>query len=181
MSKRTQSESPSAGPPPRTLIDGYNLIHALGIGGRIQGPAGLQRARAALLQALAELLPGEEAALTVVVFDAGRPPPGLPRSVVEHGISVRFAAGHEDADALLEELIARHSAPRKLTVVSSDHRLQRAARRRKARAIGSEAWYDEQERKRHERGRTATTLPAQQDEPPAEDTEYWLRQFERRE
>ena len=32
----------------------------------------------------------------------------------------------------IEELIRKESAPRRLTVVSSDHRVQRAARRRKA-------------------------------------------------
>jgi predicted RNA-binding protein with PIN domain len=177
MSKRDRSPPTDAGPPPLTLIDGYNLIHAVGVGGRIAGRGGLERARAALISALAELLPGEEAARTVVVFDAERPPPGLPRTLVAQGITVHFAADHEDADALLEELIARHSAPRSLTVVSSDHRLQRAARRRKARAVDSEAWYDEQLRKRQERGRVLVTPAKRPEEPPADETEYWLRQF----
>ena len=177
MSKRDRSPPTDAGPPPLTLIDGYNLIHAVGVGGRIAGRGGLERARAALLSALAELLPGEEAARTVVVFDAENPPPGLPRTLVAQGITVHFAADHEDADALLEELIARHSAPRSLTVVSSDHRLQRAARRRKARAVDSEAWYDEQLRKRQERGRVLVTPAKRPEESPADETEYWLRQF----
>src|SRR5436305_1022495 len=106
--------SPDAKPPALTLIDGYNLIHAVGIGGRVAVRGDLERTRAALIRLLAESLPADEAARTVVVFDAARPPPGLPRTVEAQGITIHFAADHEDADALLEELIARHTAPRQL-------------------------------------------------------------------
>ena len=41
----------------------------------------------------------------------------------------------------MEEYIDLHTAPRNLTVVSSDHRVQRAAKRRRAQAVDSNLWY----------------------------------------
>ena len=82
-------------------------------------------------------------ATATVVFDARQAPPGLPRELSHRGITVRFAAGYESADELIEQLIQRDSAPRRLVVVSSDHRLHRAARRRKAQAIDSDQWYEQ--------------------------------------
>ena len=68
---------------------------------------------------------------TTIVFDAKQAPPGLPHQLDHGGITVIFARGYDDADELIEELIASNSTPRRLTVVSSDHRIQRAARRRR--------------------------------------------------
>jgi hypothetical protein len=90
---------------------------------------------------------------------------------------VLFAVDYDDADALLEELIARHSAPRKLTVVSSDRRLQRAARRRKARVMDSQAWYEELLRMVRARNRAPVAPLELPDNQGAQETEYWLRQF----
>lgn len=123
------------------LIDGYNLLHATGIFGRGPAPGSLQRSRQALLNFLAASLPPEEVARTVVVFDAAAAPPGLPRTMQHGGMTVRYAERDREADDLIEELIKADSAPRKLTVVSSDHRLQRAARRRRATAVDSDVWY----------------------------------------
>ena len=160
------------------LIDGYNLLNSVGIAGKGIGPGGLQRSRLALLNFLAESLGLEETPHTTVVFDAKNPPPGLPRVVEHRGLKVRFASGHEDADSLIEELIRADSAPRRLTVVSSDHRLQRAARRRKAHAVDSDVWYAETARRRRQRRESTAGVPAR---PPVplleEDVNYWIRQF----
>ena len=162
------------------IIDGYNLLYAAGIVGAKTGPGGLERSRAALLGFLAELLDPREAARTTVVFDAKNPPPGLPRSVEYRGMTVCFASAYEDADSLIEELVRADSAPRRLTVVSSDHRLQRAARRRGAQAVDSDVWYDQACRQRYQRQHGP--VPAQGSARPTvplleEDVEYWIRQF----
>ncbi len=160
------------------LIDGYNLLHATGIVGRGSGPGGLERSRLALLNFLAHALDPADLPHTTVVFDAHDAPSGLPRVVQHRGIAVRYAAGYESADALIEELIRAESAPRRLVVVSSDREIQRAARRRRAKAVASDAWYAELLRARRERNEAATE-PS--DQPPvpllAEDVEYWIRQF----
>ena len=131
------------------LVDGYNLIYAANIVGPGIGPRGLERARQALLNTLAAALPEAERARTVIVFDAAAAPPGLPRQLTHQGMLVRFAAGYESADELLEELIVADSAPKRLTVVSSDHRVQRAARKRRAKAIDSDVWFAEVQRQRN--------------------------------
>lgn len=122
------------------LIDGYNLLHVTGLFGR--GPsASFEASRNALLGFLAAAIEPEERNATTIVFDATHAPPGLPNLYTVAGICVHFARGYESADALLEELIAAHHTPRKLTVVSSDNRVQRAAKKRKAIAVESHAWY----------------------------------------
>jgi len=159
------------------LIDGYNLLNATGIMGGA-GPGSLERSRLALLNFLAESLEPKDAARTTVVFDAHDPPWGLPRMVKHRGLTVRFSSQYDEADTQIEELILRDSSPRSLTVVSSDHRIQRAARRRKARAVDSDVWYNEVLRDRHHRREAASDEVARPAVPLlAEDVEYWIRQF----
>ncbi len=158
------------------LIDGYNLVYCAWIPGRGFGIGQLERSRLGLLRFLVESLEPEELAQTTVVFDARGAPPRLPWSFLYHGLTVRFAAGHESADALLEELIEAEAAPRELTVVSSDHRVQRAARRRRARAVDSEAWHAEIVRRRAPPPPTPPP-PKPPDPLPAEDVANWLEQF----
>jgi uncharacterized protein len=160
------------------LIDGYNLLHATGITGRSGGPGGLERSRLALLNFLAASLEPGDLPHTTVVFDAHEAPSGLPRVVQHQGLTVRFAARYESADELIEELIRGDSAPRRLVVVSSDHRIQRAAKRRKAKAIDSDVWYAELVRARRERQESLSDVPARPAVPLLEeDVNYWLRQF----
>lgn len=161
------------------VIDGYNLLHASGILGGGRGPGSLERSRAALLNFLVESLEPEELARTTVVFDAQQGPSGLPRTIQHRGLTVRFAERGSDADALIEQLIAADASPRKLVVVSSDHRLHRAARRRKATAVDSDRWHAEIVRRRAERGRRADAdAPQKPGEPQTEgEVTFWLRQF----
>lgn len=159
------------------LIDGYNLLHASGILGRGVGPGSLERSRSALLNFLAESLDESELPRTVVVFDARSAPPGLPRVVVHRGMTVRFAEPGSDADDVIEQLIKADTAPRRLTVVSSDHRLHRAARRRKARPVDSDEWYAEVLRKRIAGVRRKSPGLKPTDLPGDGEVRFWLRQF----
>jgi predicted RNA-binding protein with PIN domain len=160
------------------IIDGYNLLNATGIMGGGIGPGGLERSRLALLNFLAESLDAPDISRTTVVFDAHDPPWGLPRKVKHRGLTVRFSSQYDEADTQIEELILRDSSPRKLTVVSSDHRIQRAARRRKARAVDSDVWYNEVIRDRQQRQQAADDVVPRPAVPLlAEDVEYWIRQF----
>jgi len=58
------------------------------------------------------------------------------------GMTIIYAVEHEDADSMIEEIIRKHSNPKQLLVVSSDHRLHKAALRRKSNPIDSDVWYD---------------------------------------
>jgi predicted RNA-binding protein with PIN domain len=124
----------------KLLIDGYNLLQAAGQFGSAAGVGTLESARLALLDFLVDSLSPADAKRTVVVFDAAAAPLGRP-SVLEHdGLTVRFSRRQGSADDLIEELLETVEDPRHLTVVSSDHRVQRAARRRRAIPVDSESW-----------------------------------------
>lgn len=125
------------------LIDGYNLLHNTDVFGRGALAGTLQGAREALLELLATTLTERQRQGTTIVFDAAGAPPGLPDAYEHSAMQVRYARDFPDADALLEELIEIERAPRGLTVVSSDHRVQRAARRRGAAWIDSDVWIRE--------------------------------------
>lgn len=118
----------------RYLIDGYNLLHAMGVLlGRV-GPHRLESARLNLLDRI-RALHGDDAGAVTVVFDAANAPPGVRPEQDHQGIRVLFAL-REEADDLIETLIRHDSAPRRLAVVSDDRRLKEAARRRGCPALG---------------------------------------------
>ena len=160
------------------LIDGYNLLYVSGFLGRRRGPGTLARARAALLNYLAATLTPEQLPRTTVVFDSRQTPWGGAAVTLHRGIQVRYAVGFAEADDLIEQLIQQDSAPRRLTIVSSDHRLQRAARRRRAMAVDSEDWLESVRRRA-----AASRDDAMGDEPPRDrvlsetEIEAWLEHF----
>jgi predicted RNA-binding protein with PIN domain len=130
------------------LIDGYNLLHVMGVLRDRLGGKGLANARQRLL-ALVHGAHKEGSLRVTVVFDAAHPPRGLPAEQNFKGIDVQFAVGRDQADDLIEELIAQAASPKQLTVVSDDHRLQRAAKRRRCLSLGCDAylrWMDRQYR-----------------------------------
>ncbi|MEQ8208545.1 MAG: NYN domain-containing protein [Lacipirellulaceae bacterium] len=161
------------------IIDGYNLLHQAGIFGRGRGGSSLQRSREALLRFLAASIEPAELLRTTIVFDAAEAPPGLPRTLTHEGMTVRYASEYEDADALIEELIAAHHSPRSLTVVSSDHRLQRAARRRRANFIDSDHWYAGLVRDRQQAREKSLkpTVSKPTGKLSAAEVQYWLDLF----
>jgi predicted RNA-binding protein with PIN domain len=121
------------------LIDGYNLLHALGWAPR--PPETLEAARRRLLDWLADA-PALRAGAAVfrVVFDAQQAPiPTIGRS--HRGVLVQFAY-RSTADDLIEELLDAEPSPREVTVVSNDIRLREAARRAGSRGWGCEEFVD---------------------------------------
>lgn len=166
------------------IIDGYNLLHAAGFARDKYGPGQLERCRAHLLAWLSKHLTAAERERATVVFDAAKAPPGLPRHFAAAGITVRFAAPGKDADDTIEELIAAHSAPRQIRVISSDHRLQQGAQRRRGAFCDSEDFVQELNR----RGPVTADSAVSQGEPRSTndqsgkdvsetETELWLRVF----
>jgi len=161
------------------LIDGYNLLHATDIFGEGSGPGSFQRSREALVAFLAASLSDTERAQTTIVFDATEAPPSLPNHYTVEGIQVVYARDYPDADTLIEEMIEEHPAPRGVLVVSSDHRVQRAARRRGAKYTDSERWYSELWQRRIElRRNQQKSIPEKPvGLPSATEIAYWVEQF----
>ena len=164
------------------IIDGYNLLHVTGVFGTGAGAGTLERARGALLNSLVLTMEPSDCAQTTIVFDAQDAPPGLPRQWHHEGIEVIFADRTTDADGMIEELIQLHSAPRTLTVVSSDHRIQRAARRRRAVAVDSDVWYRNLLQRRRQRETKELSRGSSISEKPQlpltpEKLDQWLVEF----
>ena len=125
------------------LIDGYNVLAPVAPPNRDPDGRWLQRERTQLVRRLVEHLTDVQRERTCVVFDAAGPPVGRPSEFSVEGVEVRFAVGYPEADDLLEEMIAAHSAPKRLTVVSSDRRVQVAAKRRGSAFSDSQSWLDD--------------------------------------
>lgn len=166
----------------RTLIDGYNLMYAVGLLGRKLKPDGFRKVRLRFLNDLVAALDPVEAHQTTVVFDAADPPHHVPHEVRHKGLTVLFAVDDESADERIEWLIAHHSAPKTLTVVSSDHRLRVAASRRKARAVtADDFWTELEDRRRRRPSEAPPPLSAEERARhqglSAEEADFWLEAF----
>jgi uncharacterized protein len=124
------------------LIDGYNVMHA---GGRL-GPKlsrdGFRRARRRFLDDLSTALGPDRARQTTIVFDASVHPGDFSLDATYRGLGILFALGDESADARIELLIAQHTKPKTLTVVSSDHRIRLAASRRRSKSLTSDQFWE---------------------------------------
>lgn len=158
------------------LIDGYNLLYSLGRARKRMGPSELERARVRLLDLLAGAM-GDEAGRLTVVFDAAHAPPGVLAEQIYKRIHVLYAIRENQADDRIEELIRRDSAPQKLTVVSDDHRLQQAARRRHCGVMKCMEFLDFLDQQRHRPPAAPPPVATKPEKVSAEETEQWLRVF----
>jgi predicted RNA-binding protein with PIN domain len=155
------------------LIDGYNLLHVTAI----VGHGGLRGSREGLLRFLASAIEPRERLQTTIVFDAAEAPPNLPRTIVFEEMTIHFSSEYDNADELIEELIEAHSVPKSLLVVSSDHRLQRAARRRKAPFVDSDVWFADALRRRAANRRPTPIVARPTGNLSTEEIDYWLSEF----
>jgi len=152
------------------LIDGHNLLHSVQEADRdLESISDLR-----LCRIISEYLKrtGEEGE---IVFDGTGP---RDRSGFDNisGLEVFFAGQGSDADTIIEDKIKINTAPRNLTVVSSDRRLRDAARARKATVLKSQAFWTNL-CKRLSRKR-ATREPAAKSRGLGEsETDQWLKFF----
>ncbi|UCF15378.1 MAG: NYN domain-containing protein [Phycisphaerales bacterium] len=91
-------------------------------------------------------------------------------------LEVLFAGFGTDTDTVIEDKISVSTAPKRLTIVSSDRRLQKAARARKATSIKAEVfWADLQKQLSQKR---ATKEPAAKHRGLSTgETKKWLEYF----
>jgi predicted RNA-binding protein with PIN domain len=111
-----------------------------------------------------------------VVFDASAAPPGLPPEQVDRGIRIVFARAGQEADDVIEQLIAKDSAAKGLQVVSDDHRLQQVGRRRGCKVLGCEeflTWL----LKQRKAGSQKPGPPEKKDSISANEVQRWLEEF----
>ena len=158
------------------LIDGYNLLYALGLAPTHAGPEGLTWARRRLLAFLYDAH-GPEASEVTVVFDAASTPRKAAEEEHFHGIHVLYAVHEPEADDLIEALIRRDANPRSLVVVSNDHRIQRAAQRRDCVALGCQAYLEVLDRLRRQAAPDPQEAPEKGGTLSPEEAARWLSEF----
>jgi hypothetical protein len=140
MPSRTQDRTDPLAGTERLLIDGSNLLHALGRGKGGPSPA------ATLVGRLRAVIPA--AVRIEIVFD-GPPDRGLHGTRIASGLTVRHS-GRYTADSLIDRLVAdaigtggtadaAHAAGAAILVVTDDIELGRAIRRRGGRTADA-AW-----------------------------------------
>jgi uncharacterized protein len=162
----------------RYLIDGYNLMYAGGLLGKRLGPGGFQRVRHRFLNDLADAMGPVDAHMTTVVFDAASSPKESARESTHKGLSIIYAVDDESADARIEQIIAKQSNPKALTVVSTDRRIRQAAERRRALATTAEEFWVELDTRREALNlRAASSNRPTPTESPPDDAAFWLREF----
>ena len=172
----------------RLLIDGYNLMfESTSVERSLDGKNALRRARGRLLHLLVDLIDESMRDQTMIVFDAKKAPPGLPDRYEYYGIQIVFARDWDSADELIQTEIRRHSAPKTLTVVSSDHAIHRKALARGAKVIDSDDWLDRELENRSRMARQGPDSPETNADRELEsknrelsdvEMEKWLKEFE---
>lgn len=156
----------------RYLIDGYNLLHAMGLLHGRTGPHALENARLALLARLCG--DGKTASLTVV-FDAAGAPPGAAQEDEYRGIHIYYARDGS-ADDIIETLIQREAKPSQLTIVSDDHRIQQAGRRRRCPVMGCLDYLVERPHPDGDKP-AAPEAPLKPEKVSGEEIQHWLNEF----
>jgi uncharacterized protein len=122
------------------ILDTFNVLHTVGI--LPPDLAGLD------VPGLAELMLRSRYRSERVTFVCDGLPPGPPADLPPPGplllaersdqFFVRYAGRSATADDLIRDIVAASTAPRRLVVVSSDHAVQRHARKRRCAVLSSE-------------------------------------------
>jgi predicted RNA-binding protein with PIN domain len=152
------------------IIDGHNLLWAIQNVGHTHEPiAELQLCHIVSRYLRAAGEKGE------IVFD-GTGPPDKGRFDNISALEVLFSGPAADADKIIEDKVRASTAPKNLTVVSSDRQVRAAAHARKAATVKSEVFWQNLARE--------LTRKRPQEEPPAKrwglsesETEQWLEFF----
>lgn len=159
------------------IIDGYNLIHALGMIHKDLRPGGLEASRRWLLTFLAGAF-GSDAGCVTIVFDAKQAPTGRARQQTYQGLQIHFAPKGQSADDWIETLITNDKEPAALVVISNDMRLQNAAKQHKSQAWSDQDLLEYLEKRRAPIKPAAESVEDRGGSLSAEQIRSWLKEFE---
>jgi len=153
------------------LIDGNNLLFAARDADPERPPS-----RSTLCLRLAEWARRTGEKITVV-FDGPAPGGGLARQIGSGPVAVCYSGPGRSADELLAHILESDSAARRLLVVSSDREVGRAARRRRARTVRSDAFWRLLLRQLSRRAPAAREPEAKRRGLDSGQVERWLREM----
>ena len=118
------------------VIDGNNLLYAVRA---IEGP--VSATGRSTLCATVENWARRRNERVHLVFDGPAPPGVRAKQAASRVIQVTYSGHGVTADAVVSTILETDSAARRLTVVSSDRAVMKAAKRRRARPIRSEDFW----------------------------------------
>ena len=146
----------------RLIVDAWNVLHVQGV--LPSGLAGMD------LIGLSRLLGRSRwnGLLTDLVCDGS---PSTAHETLPEHIRVSWSGHDQEADDLIEAMIEQSTTPRRLTVVSSDLRLKKAAKRRRCK------WLDAQSFLRALLDDLSNTLPENPPKASHETADQWRRTF----
>jgi len=152
------------------IIDGYNLLHS--IVKLSEDPGSVTDVQLCWVISRYLKVVGEKGE---IVFDGTGP---RDKSQFDNiaNLEVFFAGLGSDADTVIETKIKASTAPKRLSIVSSDRRLRDAARARKATAVKSEVFWDNLQ-KQLRRKRPAKEPEAKRMGLSESETKQWLEFF----
>ena len=110
-----------------------------------------------------------------IIFDGTGPPDKSGFDKINN-IEVSFAGLGTDTDTVIEDKISVSTAPKGLTIVSSDRRLRAAARRRKATSIKSDVFWNDVQKQLNRKRPIKEPTEKRQGLNEGE-TEQWLEFF----
>jgi len=153
------------------IIDGYNLLHSIqkiSEDSEQINDVGLCRIINEYLK-----LAGEKGE---IVFDGTGPRDKSPFENISN-LEVFFAGPGADADTVIEYKIKASTAPRRLMIVSSDRRIQSAARARRATAIKALIFWNDLCKRLSHRKKKAKEPTEKREGLTDGETEQWLKFF----
>ncbi len=152
------------------IIDGYNLLHSIHKTNEDSDAiSDIQLCR------IVDIFLAQTGQKGEIIFD-GAGPPDKSRFDNMKKLEVFFAGPGRDADTVIENKIKASTAPKRLTVVSSDRRVLQAARARRTATIKSNVFWDNLQ-KQLSRKKTARE-PAEKHRGLSEsETKQWLKFF----
>ena len=110
-----------------------------------------------------------------IIFDGTGPPTKTEFNNIKN-LLVTFSGRSRDCDTVIEHRILDSTAPKLLTIVSTDRRLRDAASARKATAVKSEDFWDEII-KRISRQKPGKEPPGKRSGLTESETQLWLKTF----
>ena len=152
------------------IIDGYNLLWSIQkVSETAESISDLQLCH--IIGRYLKLISGKGE----IIFDGTGPRDKSGFDNISN-LEVFFAGLGSDADTVIENKITANTAPKRLTVVSSDRRLRDAARARKATAVKSQVFWDNLQ-KQLGRKRIIKEPPAKRRGLTESETKQWLKFF----
>ena len=122
------------------IIDGHNLLHS--IREVDEGSESISDVQLCRIVGRYLKLIGEKGE---IIFDGTGPRDKSEFDNISN-LEVLFAGQGTDADTVIEDKIRANTAPKRLTIVSSDRRLRKAAQARKATVVKSQVFWNNLQR-----------------------------------